>query len=230
MLVKICGITTEEAFDATVESGADLMGFVFFPGSPRNIPWAAASKFKNRVRGTSKKVAVVVNANNALIKRVLDCLEPDFIQMHGREPAHRVGDVAVSFGVPTIKATRIARRVDISRAGSYQDYASYVLLDSKSYSKSRRFGVTEPEAFDLSFLKSVNFPYLLAGGVDHTNVSNYLSKAGPLCLGVDVSSGVEEALGVKSSRKIKQFVRTVREVTFKLKGKRHGEQEKACCY
>src|SRR4029078_6337392 len=90
VLVKICGLKTPDALDAALESGADLVGFVFFPPSPRNLGIDPARVLGARVQGRAKKVALSVDATDAELERVIEALKPDMLQLHGKETPERV--------------------------------------------------------------------------------------------------------------------------------------------
>lgn len=221
MLIKICGITTEEAFDATVESGADLMGFVFFHHSPRHLSWREARKFGERSAGNTKKVAVVVSHNLDELEVITEFLKPDVIQLHSSD----ANAVKVKFDLPLIQAFNIGEEDDLYKLKCYDKDVDYFLFDSKSYVNDAYVQPSKP--FDWRWLREFRRPHFISGGLTASNVGNAIKVANTYCRGVDVSSGVEESLGIKSPEKIKQFVQKVRKVTPKLKGERHAEPEEA---
>src|SRR5712691_502564 len=114
LLVKICGLKTPEALDAALAAGADMVGFVFFEPSPRNITIATARALSEQVKGTAKKVALSVNASDDLLAASIEALKPDFLQLHGQETPERVAVVRTRFGIPVMKAIPIATREDLS--------------------------------------------------------------------------------------------------------------------
>src|SRR5579872_4006156 len=107
LLVKICGLKTAEALDVALESGADLVGFVFFPPSPRNLALDAASALSARVQGRAGKVALTVDADDEMLRAIVAALKPDMLQLHGSETPERVADVKDKFGLPAMKALPI---------------------------------------------------------------------------------------------------------------------------
>src|SRR5258708_19568519 len=114
LLVKICGLSTPEALDAALDAGADMVGFVFFAASPRNLGLGVARELGERVRGRARKVALTVDAGDDELARIVEVLAPDMLQLHGRESTDRVVTVRTRFGLPVMKALPIAPPQDIS--------------------------------------------------------------------------------------------------------------------
>src|SRR6266851_798915 len=112
LIVKICGLSTPEALDVALDAGADLVGFVFFPPSPRNLDFAAARALGRRVAGRAGKVALTVDADDALLQTIVDALEPDMLQLHGAETPERVTAVKSRFGLPVMKALPVEAAAD----------------------------------------------------------------------------------------------------------------------
>jgi len=104
VLVKICGLKTSQALDVALEAGADLVGFVFFAPSPRHLGVEAARALGKRVRGRAQKVALSVDAGDDELAASIEALEPDLLQLHGRETPERVATVRERFGLPVMKA------------------------------------------------------------------------------------------------------------------------------
>src|SRR5215470_15062881 len=113
VLVKICGLSTPETLDVALEGGADLVGFVFFPASPRNLSLAAARELGARVNGRAEKVALTVDADDAMLANIVDVLRPDLLQLHGKETPARVTAIAQRFGLPVMKALPIEILADL---------------------------------------------------------------------------------------------------------------------
>src|SRR4051812_6153649 len=103
-LVKICGLSTPDALDVALDAGADMVGFIFFPPSPRNVSLDQARALGSRVQGRARKVAVTVDADDTLLASIIEALEPDMLQLHGHETPQRVAAVREGFGVPVMKA------------------------------------------------------------------------------------------------------------------------------
>ncbi len=206
--VKICGLSQEESVDSALEAGADFVGFVFFPPSPRNIAPERAAALAKRARGRAGIVALTVDADDALLRAISESLRPDLLQLHGRETPERVAEVNALYGCATMKALLVATRDDLAAAGGYAAAARF-LVDAKPPKDATRPG-GNAVAFDWSILEGFApaKPWLLAGGLGPDNVANALLRTG--APGVDVSSGVESAPGKKDPDLIRAFIRAVR--------------------
>jgi phosphoribosylanthranilate isomerase len=215
LLVKICGLRTPEALDAALTAGADLVGFVFFPPSPRNIGVQAARALGERVAGRAKKVALSVDATDAELALAVEALKPDLLQLHGKESPERVIAVRSRFRLPVMKAIPIETRADLAPIHLYAKVADRLLFDARAPREATRpGGLGKP--FDWRLLENVNpgVPFMLSGGLDAGNVAEALRIT--RAPAVDVSSGVERAPGDKDPDKIRAFVRTAREAFDKL--------------
>ena len=209
LLVKICGLRTPEALDVALESGADMVGFVFFAPSPRNLGLDAARVLGAQVKGRAGKVALSVDADDATLAAVVEALKPDMLQLHGVETPERVTALRARFGLPVMKAIPIAERKDLARVERYQKVADRLIFDARApRDATRPGGLGTP--FDWTLLKGVNpgIPYMLSGGLDAGNVAEALRIT--RAPGVDVSSGVERAPGEKDPDKIRAFIRAAR--------------------
>jgi phosphoribosylanthranilate isomerase len=209
LLVKICGLRTEEALDAALGAGADMVGFVFFPPSPRNVGLEAARALGRRVRGRARKVALSVDADDALLDAVVEALRPDLLQLHGKEPPARVAALKDRHGLPVMKAIAIEAKVDLAAVATYAGVADRLLFDARAPRAATRPGGLG-KAFDWTLLSDIDpgAPFLLSGGLDTGNVAEALRVT--RAPGVDVSSGVERAPGEKDAAKIAAFVRAAR--------------------
>ena len=209
LTVKICGLRTPEALDAALESGADLVGFVFFPPSPRHLGPEGARMLGERVKGRAGKVALTVDANDETLLGIVEALQPDMLQLHGKETPDRVVAVRTRFGLPVMKALPIAERADLSPIREYALVADRLLFDARPPKEATRPGGLG-RRFDWMLLAGVNpgVPYMLSGGLDAGNVAEALRIT--RAPGVDVSSGVESSPGVKDPNKIREFVRAAR--------------------
>jgi phosphoribosylanthranilate isomerase len=207
--IKICGITTPEAADAVVQSGADFMGMVFFAKSPRNVSFDQANALSARVRGGPRLVAVFVNADDSTISEAIASAQPDYLQLHGTETPARTSQIASRFGLPIIKALPIANSADFSSVKAYSDVVDYLLFDAKAPKLAERPG-GHGVPFDWKLLANmaIEIPWFLSGGITAENVDRAVRASGANC--IDTSSGVETAPGVKSAEKIKKFVETAR--------------------
>jgi len=208
-IVKICGLREAEHVDAAVAAGAGLTGFVFFPPSPRSIAIEQAAALTARVPETVRKVALTVDADDDLLRRIVDGAGVDTLQLHGHETVERVDHIRETFGLPVIKALPIATAGDVADARTFEGHADMLLFDAKPPKQATRPG-GNAEAFDWTLLQGLDFsvPWLLAGGLDASNVCEALRITGaPM---VDVSSGVETAPGHKDTRKIRDFIAAVK--------------------
>src|SRR5215472_4684616 len=215
VLIKICGLNTPEALDAALEAGADLVGFVFFPPSPRHVGFEAARTLAERVRPGVRKVAVSVDATDEHLKSCIAALRPDLLQLHGRETPERVGVIRSLFRLPVMKALPVAGRADLLHIHQYAKVVDLIMFDARAPRGSTRpggFGKT----FDWRLLENLDLevPFMLSGGLDAGNVEEALriTRAD----GVDVSSGVESAPGQKDAGKIRAFVHAARAADAKL--------------
>jgi len=212
LVVKICGLKTPETVDAAIDAGADLVGFVFFPPSPRHLGLSAAKTLGAHVAsraGQAGKVALTVNATDDELHDIVGALAPDMLQLHGVETPERVAVVRARFGLPVVKALPIAARGDLAPVRLYEKVADRLLFDARPpRDATRPGGLGTP--FDWTLLRGLNLsvPYLLSGGLDPANVAEAIAVTG--APGVDVSSGVERAPGEKDIEKIRAFVRAAR--------------------
>ena len=210
LLVKICGLSTAETLDAALEAGADMIGFVFFAPSPRHVAPAAARALRERVRGRAQKVALTVDADDALLDEVVEALRPDLLQLHGREPPARVAAIKRRFGLPVMKAIAVEATADLAAAADYVAVADRLIFDARAPREATRpGGLGKP--FDWRLLEKLDpgLPFMLSGGLDPGNVAEALRIT--RAPGVDVSSGVERAPGEKDLDKIRAFVRAARQ-------------------
>ncbi len=207
--IKICGLKTPEALDVALESGADLVGFVFFAPSPRNLGLEPARALGARVQGRAGKVALTVDANDETLLDIVAALRPDMLQLHGTESPERVVAVRTRFGLPVMKALPIAVRGDLSPIRLYANVADRLIFDARApQDATRPGGLGKP--FDWTLLKSIDpgIPFMLSGGLDADNVAEAIAIT--QAPGVDVSSGVERSPGVKDPDKIRAFIRAAR--------------------
>jgi phosphoribosylanthranilate isomerase len=215
LMVKICGLKTPEALDVALESGADMVGFVFFPPSPRHLALAAARALGERVQGRAGKVALTVDADDATLAGVVEALKPDLLQLHGVETPERITALRARFGLPVMKAVPIAERKDLARIELYKKVADRLIFDARApQDATRPGGLGTP--FDWTLLKGIDpgIPFMLSGGLDAGNVAEALRIT--RAPGVDVSSGVERAPGEKDPDKIRAFIRAARKADAEL--------------
>ncbi|WP_372622422.1 phosphoribosylanthranilate isomerase [Falsiroseomonas sp.] len=210
MLVKICGINDPAAMEAAAAAGADLVGLVFFPPSPRAVtPEQAAALARSEAGAGPGKVGLFVDPTDADIVAVLAALPLDLIQLHGEETPERCAAVRKRFGLPVMKALGIASAADLDRLAAYAPAVDRFLLDAKAPPGAPLpGGNAAPFDWTLTAGRAIPRPWLLAGGLTPENVVQAIAAAG--ATGVDVSSGVERARGVKDPARIAAFTRAAR--------------------
>jgi len=209
LLVKICGLSTPDTLDVALDAGADMVGFVFFPPSPRNVAPDVARPLGQRVRGRAQKVALTVDASDDLLVTVIEALAPDLLQLHGRESPQRVAAVKARFGLPVMKALPIAGPEDLAPNEIYAKVADRLLFDARAPREATRPGGLG-KAFDWHLLENLDpgLAFMLSGGLDAGNVAEAIAIT--RAPAVDVSSGVERAPGEKDPEKIRAFIRAAR--------------------
>ncbi|MCJ8144309.1 phosphoribosylanthranilate isomerase [Ancylobacter sp. A5.8] len=207
--IKICGLNTCEALDAALAAGADMVGMVFFPRSPRHLDLATAAKLADRARGRATIVALTVDADDAALAAIVEAVRPDALQLHGTETPARVADIRARFSLPVIKAVGIATQADVARAMAYAEVADRLLLDAKAPPGAALPG-GNGLPFDWNLIAGLDLakPFMLSGGLTPENVDEALRLTHAPA--VDVSSGVESAPGVKDPARITAFIRAVR--------------------
>jgi phosphoribosylanthranilate isomerase len=210
--IKICGVNSTEALETALDCGADLIGFVFFPPSPRHIGFELASTLGAWVKGRAAKVALTVNADDAMLQEIVRVLKPDILQLHGTETPERVVAVRERFRLRVIKALPIAERQDLSSIPIFAKVADQLLFDARAPKEATRPGGLG-QVFDWHLLNNIepDTPYILSGGLNISNVAEAIKITHPW--GIDVSSGVERFSGRKDPEMIKAFIQAVRAVT-----------------
>lgn len=206
-LVKICGLKTADAVAAALASGADFVGFVFYPPSPRNLTTGEARPLAAMARGRAGIVALLVDPSDALIGEVVAAIAPDLLQLHGSEKADRVAEVKRRFGVPVMKAIKVETAADAAAALDYGGVADRILFDAKA---PKGLAGALPGGnglvFDWRALEPVQgkLEFMLSGGltVETVAAAARLTRA----WAVDVSSGVESTPGVKDLGLIAAFL------------------------
>jgi phosphoribosylanthranilate isomerase len=213
--IKICGLSTPATLDTAIEAGADFVGFVFFPPSPRHLAFETARVLAERVRGRAQKVALSVDADDDFLAATIAALKPDMLQLHGKEPPARVAAVKRKFGLPVMKAVAIEQRNDLSAVAAYAGVADRILFDARAPRTATRPGGLG-RSFDWRLLEGLDpgLDFMLSGGLDAGNVAEALRLT--RAPAVDVSSGVERAPGEKDPDKIREFIRTARAAAARL--------------
>ena len=202
--IKICGLKTPEAVERAVAQGATHLGFIFFPKSPRNVAPEVAAELADPVRGKAKIVAVTVDADDDELDDIVHLLKPDVLQMHGHETPERILHVRALYGLPVMKAFSVRDAADLDRVDRFIGVADRFLFDAKAPAGSELPG-GNGVSFDWEIMASLDdsVDYMLSGGLNKDNVG--LALASTRASGIDVSSGVESAPGVKDLRMIDAF-------------------------
>jgi phosphoribosylanthranilate isomerase len=206
--IKICGLNDLAAVEAAVSAGADYLGFVIFPKSPRHVSPAEAGALAAR-KGKAKSVAVLVDPTEPQLGAVLRDMKPDYIQLHGGESPARCLDVRHYAELGVWKALGVSTAEDLAQVDAYRGHVDGYVFDAKPPKTADRPGGLG-EAWDYGLLKDFDpgAPWLLAGGLTPETVADAVRQSG--ARGVDVVSGVESAPGVKDIEKIKAFIAAVR--------------------
>jgi phosphoribosylanthranilate isomerase len=208
LIIKICGIKSEAILDAAIEAGADMVGFMHFQRSPRHLELDPIGELISLARGRVETCVVLVNPDNTLVAQVA-ALGPDWIQLHGPETPHRVEAIRDEAGIAILKACSIGSPEDVAAVAGFAECADRLLLDTKAPKEATRPGGTG-QTFDWSLLKALDpaLSFMLSGGLTPDNVATAIAAVRPF--GVDVSSGVETAPGVKDARLVRTFIERAR--------------------
>ena len=210
---KICGINSPEALGAALRGGADYLGLVFYPPSPRSVTPTQARALAAAVPEGPLKVALLVDPDDELLRAVIETVGVDLLQLHGGESPTRVVEIRTRFGLPVMKAVKIAGPEDVAAAERYCAAADRLLFDAKPPKDLP--GVLpggNALAFDWQLLAGRRWPrpWMLSGGLNADNLAEAVRTAGAPA--VDVSSGVEDRPGVKNPDKIRAFLAAAKTV------------------
>src|SRR3981189_4008335 len=209
LIVKICGLSTPETLDVALDAGADMVGFVFFPPSPRHLSLETGRELGKRVQGPTIKVALTVDADDATLANIVEALQPDILQLHGRETVVRLRDIKQTFGLQVMKAIAVETPADLASLPGYAAVADRVLFDARAPRGATRPGGLGA-VFDWHVLENLDLklPFMVSGGLNAENVAEAICVT--RASGVDVSSGVERAPGIKDPEMIRAFIRAAR--------------------
>jgi phosphoribosylanthranilate isomerase len=211
LIVKICGLSTPETLSVALEAGADMVGFVFFPPSPRHLALETARDLGKLVKGCAAKVALTVDADDATLGGIVEALQPDILQLHGHESVTRLADIRQKFSLPVMKAIAVKTASDLANLPEYAAVADRILFDARAPREATRPGGLGA-VFDWHILKNLELkiPYMVSGGLRADNVADavLVTRAG----GVDVSSGVERSPGHKDGEMIRAFIKAARRI------------------
>jgi len=209
LIVKICGLSTEETLDSALDARADMVGFNFFPPSPRYVAPVAARPLADRAHGRADVVALAVDPDDAMLDAIIAAIMPDLLQLHGKESPERVAAIRTRTGIPVMKALPIGTADDLAAIARYAPVADMLLLDARP-PKGAILPGGNGVSFDWRILAGFDVPkpHLLGGGLSPGNVAEAIAISG--AMGVDVSSGVETAPGKKNPDLIRAFVAAAR--------------------
>jgi phosphoribosylanthranilate isomerase len=209
LLVKICGLSTRETLDVALGAGADMVGFVFFPPSPRHLSLETARALGKQAKGRATKVALTVDADDATLSNIIETLQPDLLQLHGKETVARVRDIKAKFALPVMKVIAVETAADLAALPGFAGVADRILFDARAPKDATRPGGLGA-VFDWHVLEKLDLklPFMVSGGLNSGNIAEAVrvTRAG----GLDVSSGVESAPGIKDPEMILKFIRAAR--------------------
>jgi phosphoribosylanthranilate isomerase len=208
--IKICGLRDAPALDAALEAGADLVGFVQFPRSPRHIALDVAGSLSRRAKGTALRVALAVDPDDAALEAIFAAIDPEILQLHGRESPQRVATIRDRFGVEVMKAIGIADAADLAQIGAYRACCDRILVDAKPPAMPEALPGGNGLTFDWRLIEALDDKtgLMLSGGLNPANVGEAIALTG--ISAVDVSSGVERRPGEKDPQRIAQFIEAAR--------------------
>lgn len=203
--VKICGLTDPADIPAAIVAGAAYVGFVHFPGSPRHLGLERMAAMTVSVPEGVAKVALTVDADDAMLDALTGTAAIDMLQLHGHESPARVREVRARYGLPVMKAVGVSGPEDLTQIDFYGRVADLLLIDAKPPAGAGRPG-GNAMSFDWSLVAGRRWPvpWMLAGGLTPANVAAAIRATG--ARQVDVSSGVESAPGVKDAGLIRAFI------------------------
>ena len=211
LIVKICGLSTRETLDVALGAGADMVGFVFFPPSPRHLSLEIARDLGKHAKRRAAKVALTVDADDGTLANIVEALQPDMLQLHGKETVARLRDIKQKFALQVMKVIAVENASDLASLPGYAAVADRILFDARAPKEATRPGGLGA-VFDWHVLENLDLklPFMVSGGLNAGNVAEAVrvTRAG----GVDVSSGVERAPGIKDPEMIRAFIRAARAV------------------
>jgi len=208
---KICGINSRDAVQESIDGGADFVGLVFYPRSPRAVTAIEAAQLVHGIPDHVGKIGLFVDLGDDMITTILSQVSLDLLQLHGAETPARVQEIRQLTNIPVIKAIRVATERDITEANSYVDVADRILFDAKAPPDMKgALPGGNAVTFDWNLLAGRKWPcpWMLSGGLHAGNVASAIATSGTPS--VDVSSGVESSPGIKDSARIREFLTIVK--------------------
>jgi phosphoribosylanthranilate isomerase len=217
VLIKICGLSTPETLEAALSAGADMIGLVLHPKSPRHVEMGRAVELAGLARGKAEVVALIVDWDEGRIGEMAETLKPDWLQLHGSETPESIISLKAAVGRRVMKALGVATVSDLGAVARYADVADRILLDAKP-PKDAAYPGGHGRPFDWTLLAGLDptLRFMLSGGLDPSNVADAIQVTRPV--GVDVSSGVENAPGIKDPARIVEFVVAARRAAAQIEG------------
>ncbi len=209
-LIKICGLSTPETLAAALDAGADMVGFVRFPKSPRHVTLDLGHRLSLQAKGRAKRVVLLVNPSDEDIAQAVEAFNPDLIQLHGQESPARVAEIRSMIRRPVMKAVGIAEQSDLQALAPYAKDVEHILLDAKPPQTPDALPGGNGVSFDWKLLNGLDpaLPIMLSGGLNPDNVAEAIRLTKPQA--VDVSSGVESGPGLKDPVRIEAFIKAAR--------------------
>ncbi len=207
-MIKTCGLKSADIVAHSVKNGADQIGFIFFEKSPRHVTPEQAALAAIPARNKAEIVAVTVNADDQYLDEIVKILEPDMLQLHGSETPERVDEVKLRYNLPVMKAFAIRDGDDLAKVTPYIGHADRMLFDAKAPKGSELPG-GNGISFDWSLLDGLDpqVQYMLSGGLNIDNVGAAIKNTN--AMGMDVSSGIESAPGIKDKDLMDGFIKTI---------------------
>ncbi|MBQ0821321.1 phosphoribosylanthranilate isomerase [Microvirga sp. HBU67558] len=209
-LIKICGLSTPETLDVALGAGADMVGFVRFPKSPRHVSLDLGHRLSLQARGRAQRVVLLVDPTDEAIAQAIEAINPDLIQLHGGESPERVAEIRSMVKRPVMKAVGIAEASDLRALHPYASGVDHILLDAKPPRTAEALPGGNGISFDWRLLNGLDprLSFMLSGGLNPDNVAEAIRLTKPQA--VDVSSGVESGPGLKDPARIEAFIRAAR--------------------
>ena len=209
-LIKICGLSTPETLDVALGAGADLVGFVRYPKSPRHVSLDLGHRLSLQAKGRAQRVVLLVNPGDEDIAQAIEAINPDLIQLHGSETPERVAEIRSMVKRPVMKAFGVAEPSDLKALTPYASRVDRFLLDAKPPRTANALPGGNGLAFDWRLLNGLDpkLSFMLSGGLTPDNVAEAIRLTKSQA--VDVSTGVESGPGLKDPARIEAFIRAAR--------------------
>lgn len=209
-LIKICGLSTPETLAVALDAGADMVGFVRFPKSPRHVTLDLGHRLSLQAKGRAQRVVLLVDPGDEDLAQAVEAFNPDLIQLHGHESPARVAEIHSMLRRPVMKAVGIAEKGDLAALAPYANDVEHILLDAKPPRTPGALPGGNGISFDWKLLNGLDpaLSIMLSGGLNPDNVAEAIRLTKPKA--VDVSSGVESGPGLKDPARIEAFIKAAR--------------------